>query len=184
MNNIKNKLNKGFTLIELMVVISIITFLSSIILVSVKDVRERAKGNAFRASVNQFIIALELYKNDKGVYPGQQNPEVAFTFIRVMEVDGVITTSTFGVPIGFTNFNNYITAMTPYIKDLPTPVKPSTTFRYGHALTALNAKCLGDKATSSYVIQVSSTQSGFEDWAYATLNGVSAMTTLRCFSLK
>jgi prepilin-type N-terminal cleavage/methylation domain-containing protein len=58
------KINKGFTLIELMVVISIVGFLSSIVLVSVQGVSEKAR----------FAAAMKFYKHtqavlfDKGAY--------------------------------------------------------------------------------------------------------------------
>jgi general secretion pathway protein G len=64
MKNLKYRLSKGFTLIELMVVISIISLLSSIVLASVKEVREKARATKFRAEVDQFINALELYRAD------------------------------------------------------------------------------------------------------------------------
>ncbi len=64
----KNSL-KGFTLIELMVVISIIGLLSSIVLASLKDARDKANVTKFKAEIRQMISALELYRGDNGKYP-------------------------------------------------------------------------------------------------------------------
>ncbi len=61
--------NKGFTLIELMVVISIIGLLSSIVLASLKDARDKANVTKFKAEIKQMINALELYRGDNGKYP-------------------------------------------------------------------------------------------------------------------
>jgi prepilin-type N-terminal cleavage/methylation domain-containing protein len=63
------KLNKAFTLIELLTVISIIAILSAIIL----PVLARAKDGAYRSSdmqhLNEIRSALQLYRVDYGAYP-------------------------------------------------------------------------------------------------------------------
>jgi len=69
------KQNKGFTLIELLVVISIIALLSSVILSSVQQSREKAAIARIQESAKQIHIALELYRNDHGEYPGGNNTE-------------------------------------------------------------------------------------------------------------
>ncbi len=69
------KQNKGFTLIELLVVISIIALLSSVILSSVQKSREKAAIARIQESAKQIHIALELYRNDHGEYPGGNNTE-------------------------------------------------------------------------------------------------------------
>jgi prepilin-type N-terminal cleavage/methylation domain-containing protein len=60
---------RGFTLIELLVVISIIGFLSSVVLASMQTARDKAKGVAFRASVNEFIKAVKLMQSDVSTLP-------------------------------------------------------------------------------------------------------------------
>jgi general secretion pathway protein G len=65
--DLKNK--KGFTLIEILVVVSIIGLLASIILVSVGSAREKGKvANAGNTAKN-LTLALELYYSDMGFYP-------------------------------------------------------------------------------------------------------------------
>jgi general secretion pathway protein G len=82
-NRFRYGFQKGFTLIELLVVISIIGLLSSIVLASLKDARNNAKNKAYRAEVNQFITALELYRNDNnGMYPGESNTGVQSEFTQ------------------------------------------------------------------------------------------------------
>lgn len=65
----KRNRSKGFTLIELMVVISIITLLSSVVLASVKTAREKAQITKTVAEMKSLQQALELYRNQFGVYP-------------------------------------------------------------------------------------------------------------------
>jgi len=71
-----NRKNKGFTLIELMVVISIIGLLSSVILSSVSKARDKAQNSATVQGINQYLSVLDRYFLDKGYYPNPfSNPE-------------------------------------------------------------------------------------------------------------
>lgn len=62
------KKQSGFTLIELMVVISIIGTLASVIIVSLESARSKARDSSRRAALNQIQLALELYRNDHGTF--------------------------------------------------------------------------------------------------------------------
>jgi len=64
----KNK-KSGFTLIELLVVISIIALLSSVIFASLNNARIKARDAQRMSDMSQIRNALELYKNDYGLYP-------------------------------------------------------------------------------------------------------------------
>ncbi len=59
----------GFTLVELLVVISIISVLAGLILVNVAGVRERAADARRKSDLRQFKTALQLYHNDFQSYP-------------------------------------------------------------------------------------------------------------------
>lgn len=72
MNKIQIKFIKGFTLIELMVVVAIIGLLSSIAVVALNNARAEARDAKRLADMDAIQNALELYYNDYGVYP---NPE-------------------------------------------------------------------------------------------------------------
>lgn len=61
--------SKGFTLIELMVVIAIISLLSSIVLAYIKTSREKAMIQKTVSEMKSLQTALELYRNQFGVYP-------------------------------------------------------------------------------------------------------------------
>lgn len=65
------KNNKGFTLIELLVVISIIGLLSTVVLAGLTTTRKRAQETKFLAEIDQLKKAFELYRTDKGFYPGE-----------------------------------------------------------------------------------------------------------------
>jgi len=68
-----NNCKKGFTLIELLVVISIIGLLSSLVLASLTSARNRAIMTGIITSTNQLKNAFELYRTDKGSYPGENS---------------------------------------------------------------------------------------------------------------
>jgi len=59
----------GFTLIELLVVISIISLISSIVLVAVKNARDRAYDTRRLADLSSLQKAFELYYQDRQFYP-------------------------------------------------------------------------------------------------------------------
>ncbi|MDP3983307.1 MAG: prepilin-type N-terminal cleavage/methylation domain-containing protein [bacterium] len=62
-------MKKGFTLIELMVVISIIAILSSVGLATYTSYGKKAKDSRRMVDLEVIRQALELYRSDNGVYP-------------------------------------------------------------------------------------------------------------------
>lgn len=72
------KQKKGFTLIELLVVIAIIGFIAIIVYANLHDARQRAQSTKIVEEINQLSKAFELYKTDKGSYPGESSGGVQF----------------------------------------------------------------------------------------------------------
>ena len=67
-------MKKGFTLVELLVVISIIGLLSSVVLASLNNARKNATNTAINASVNQWLTAFKVYEIDNGHHLYQGEP--------------------------------------------------------------------------------------------------------------
>ncbi len=63
------KLNKGFTLVELLIVIAIIGVLASLLMVNFVGIRQRARDAQRKSDLRQIQSALELYRSDQGEYP-------------------------------------------------------------------------------------------------------------------
>lgn len=63
------KKRKGFTLIELLVVIAIIGLLSTLAVVALNNARQKARDAKRVSDIKQVQTALELYLNDKNLYP-------------------------------------------------------------------------------------------------------------------
>jgi len=68
MSHIKNK-KTGFTLIELLVVIAILGILATVGLGSFQSSQMKGRDAQRKSDLSQIQKALEMYYNDKGVYP-------------------------------------------------------------------------------------------------------------------
>ena len=69
MNSNKKHSERGFTLIEIMVVIIILGILASYVAVKVTGQTEEAKRTQAKVQIETFRTALDLYKLDNGSYP-------------------------------------------------------------------------------------------------------------------
>lgn len=67
------KKQKGFTLIELLVVIAIIGLLSTLAVVALNNARQKSRDAKRMGDIKQIQTALEMYYNDLGHYPANDN---------------------------------------------------------------------------------------------------------------
>lgn len=68
-HDMKFKLNEGFTLVELLIVIAIIGILSTLLTANFIGVRQRSRDSQRKSNLRQIQSALELYRADQGSYP-------------------------------------------------------------------------------------------------------------------
>jgi len=66
-SNMKN--GKGFTLIEMLVVIAIISIVAAMVMPAVQKARGRAMNAKTESMIHQIEIAMAMYETDFGVYP-------------------------------------------------------------------------------------------------------------------
>lgn len=76
-----SSLYRGFTLIEVLVVIAIIGLLSSVLYANFNDARKDARNKSLQAELKEVQLALELYKSQNGEYP--DIPACGSTFLGV-----------------------------------------------------------------------------------------------------
>lgn len=70
----KQRNRNGFTLVELLVVISIIAVLTAVLSVNFMGARERARDAQKMETLNQMKNALRIYYNDHQSYPAVSSP--------------------------------------------------------------------------------------------------------------
>jgi prepilin-type N-terminal cleavage/methylation domain-containing protein len=80
-----NRISKGFTLIELMVVIVIIGILVAIALPNFAAAQNRAKLAAVKSNAKTLQVAVESYNIDQGVYPDRFSNIMAGTGYKVFK---------------------------------------------------------------------------------------------------
>ncbi len=190
---IKDKKNKGFTLIELMVVISIIALISSVVIVSISRARERALATKFRQEMRQFIYALELYRTDKKMYPHEGG---VFNQAHGTSISNSnVISRSFPTESNANNVPWLAALVLPYVKTLPYVPQNSynqsqIAWSYTGIAPAFNpVRCVGDSLIPRYVIAITNQNpllfSVFSDWPHSQMLIGSVWTTntsVRCFS--
>ena len=164
MNNKMTILKKGFTLVELMIVIAIIALLSSIVLASLGASREKANVARFQQQLHSVVIALDLFRQASGTYP----PKTGADLNSVISDD-----------------------LTPYLKD--TVLSPSSLSNYdpgGNLVYSINPttdatpvalSCGDTSATEQYVVYFATSDTGLSTQDYPILyQDGSPSATLRC----
>ena len=125
LNSLKQNRKKGFTIIELLVVISIIGLLSTISVVVLNGARIKSRDTKRVSDINNIKTALELYFNDKGYYPTSNTPTTLGVSPNLVLCDA-----------GFVASQASCSAGKIYMNNVPTNVSPGGTPYFYTSLTA------------------------------------------------
>lgn len=75
----------GFTLLEILVVLAVISILATILVANFSDARKNAKNKAIRTSLSEVQLALEVYKAQNSRYPAAMSSLVP-SFVQRLPV--------------------------------------------------------------------------------------------------
>lgn len=137
---------KGFTLIEILIVVAIIAILASVVLVGIGPTQKSARDARRISDLRQVQNAAELYYNKCGYYPGGVQgsgtpPCTAFTAITTW---ATLSTNIVGSGLGITNAlpDDPLGGSTHYFYGAPAP---GTSYTMGATLeNGANSALTGD----------------------------------------
>ncbi len=115
---------RGFTLVELLIVIAIISILISIGLASFRRVQMQSRDRQRQADLSNMAGALEQFYGDNNQYPGAlteliTNPSLAQPYLRALPVDPSTNTA-YGA-------GNYLHTAQAYCLVVTLEIPPTTT---------------------------------------------------------
>lgn len=121
------KFSKGFTVIELIVVVTIISILVSIAYVAYSGAQNRAKNAQTISAVEQWMKALQIYKARNGGFPANASCLGANYKYNSDNagVSGIGQCRQDNASYGILTDSTFYTAMDPYITGNPTPAMNS-----------------------------------------------------------
>lgn len=93
-------MNKGFTLVELIVVITIIVMITALGMVSFAGVNRRSRDSRRVADLKKVSIALEIYRQENGAYPGDQDDLVDDGYLEILPLDPKNSINVYDLNIG------------------------------------------------------------------------------------
>ena len=114
---------RGFTLLEMMIIVLIVAVLVSIIAMMTRKANQRAKEGTLLAGLKDLRDAVQLFQNDVGGFPAT--------------LDDITATDSSGVSAGADGAGNIRTPVFyegPYLRRIPKdPMTNSTTWAYDNA---------------------------------------------------
>ena len=110
---------QGFTLVEILVAVSLMAILASVLFVNFGDARTHARNRTLQTEIKETQLALELYKAQNGRYPEAAN-ESGYSGCSISVDSGEARQSGSDACSNSSVINPYIVDLSPeYIAELP-----------------------------------------------------------------
>lgn len=147
----------GFSLIELLVVISIIGIIATFAYVSFGEARAQSRDDIRKSDVRQLQLAIELYRAQNGEYPDAGCSASAGDWVASSDFSPV------PADIDIDNCTNYIDGLVPdYIGELPTEVSANPQNKgYVYRSDGTDYKIMTYHSVESKTIITTDTDGGF-----------------------
>lgn len=152
---------KGFTIVELGIVVAIIAILTAVTVVGYRGMQQRADDTTRENDMKLLTKALDLYYIDKGVYPRGQGSTT---------INNSWSTTADG------SWQNLLNALAPYATDLPTsdptntPGVPTRMSTAGYSYDYFSGSYCGVTDNQMYLLQYRRNGAAQFDYRGACLN--------------
>lgn len=135
------KKTRGFTLVELLIVIAIIGLLASITLMGLNSAKIRAKDARTKGDVSQIVKAIGMYRAENNSYPTSSGTW------KCLKPDGTMCWRT-----TYWGDTTIVNALAPYIPNIPKTQANSGCFLFDSYLYNNNSAGFGGYPAGAYII--------------------------------
>lgn len=111
--------SKGFTLVEIMVVVTIIGILAAVLFANFDDARKQSRDKSRMTSLKEMQLSIELYKAQYGRYPAQGCGTVGVQFAGVGPYSGSGSGDFYGCAAYVTGHDASASFVPDFISSLP-----------------------------------------------------------------
>lgn len=144
--HLRGKTQKGFTIVELLIVIVVIGILAAITIVAYNGVQARANDTTRIDGIAKIRKALELYKIDNGRYPYATNSGTS-------HLDGTYPGG--GWEVSETNSSTWLSQLAKYMpSDIPIDPANSAPYFYYYYFYTNNASLCGATTPNCYKLGI------------------------------
>jgi prepilin-type N-terminal cleavage/methylation domain-containing protein len=133
---------KGFTIVELLIVVVVIAILAAVTIVGYSGISEKARMSALASNINQYMKVLEMYHAEHGTFPvanwvclGQDASVYPATNGYTA---GACVKGTHSGGFVYPGFSNSVRdALGAYASSLPSPLYPDAPNEFGNTMRGL-----------------------------------------------
>jgi len=175
-------LKKGFTIVELLIVVVVIAILATVTIVAYNGISQKAKNTSITSGVRQYLQAIEAYQSFNGQYPMNSrmsaNEHIAMSCLGSGYAGnqcGVVTGQTVTVDSQFDTQLKTLISSTPQIGKYSVGITSETFIGAAYGYDITGATSTGRALTIQYALYGTSADCGISQaYAYETSGGNTA----------